>query len=82
MNAASVAVAVDAGSHTALTVMVREPTCHSMFALPSMTTVASFIEGARFAFGVMSMVPITLWIMTVSDVLGDPLVLASWLKLG
>jgi hypothetical protein len=53
-----------------------------MFALPSMTTVASFIEGARFAFGVMSMVPITLWILTVSDVLGDPLVLASWLKLG
>lgn len=49
---------------------------------PFAEAVASFIQGALFAFGVMFMAAITLWVLSVSGVLGDPLVLASWLKLG
>ena len=44
--------------------------------------VASFIQGALFACGVMFMIATALWVMSVSGVLGDPLVLASWMKLG
>ncbi len=44
--------------------------------------VANFIQGALFAFGVMFMLAIAFWVLSLSGVLGDPLVLASWMKLG
>ena len=43
-------------------------------------SVGNLIQGALFACGVLFVLATALWLMSISGVLGDPLVIASWLK--